>query len=172
MKRPNLLAPVGAPQAPTAPGPARDRGAGRRGARITLAWIGLALCAAAPTQALQRGTTDLGRAYISGGVGAAEQETLRTEGKGYGLAILTAARGSGDFLADVHVHITDAQSRTVLDTVMDGPWLLVDLPAGRYAVEATRNGRVQQHTVEFLANGRVETVFYFDNHLESDALAP
>lgn len=128
----------------------------------------LLLCAATPAMPMERGRTDLGSPFVSGGVGLAEQDTLKAEGAGYALSVLTATRGAGSYLADVRIHITDANSHAVLDTLMDGPWLLVDLPAGRYEVEATRNHRVQRHTISFLARGHVQTVFYFDNHLEDE----
>lgn len=142
------------------------------GAGFTMAISAVLLCAATQAHAMERGVTDLGKPFVSGGVGAAEQNALRAEGQGYGLAILTAAKGTGNFLADVRIHITDAQSHEVLDTLMDGPWLLVDLPAGRYEVEATRDHHAQKHTVSFLARGHAETIFYFDNHLENEAILP
>jgi hypothetical protein len=126
----------------------------------------------APAGALERGMTELGQPFVSGGVGATEQDTLNQERTGYDLTILTAARDSGNYLADVHIRITDSQSKQVLDTTMDGPWLFVELPAGRYQVEATRNNRVQTHSVTFLASGHSQTVFYFDNRVESDDSAP
>jgi hypothetical protein len=141
-------------------------------AGFAMAMSAVLLCVATPAHAMERGMTDLGKPFVSGGVGATEQGALRAEGPGYGLAILTAASGTGNFLADVRIHITDAQSHEVLDTLMDGPWLLVDLPAGRYEVEATRNHHAQKHTVSFLARGHAETIFYFDNHLEDEAIVP
>ncbi len=139
---------------------------------LAMAMSAVLLCTAAPVHAIERGTTDLGSAYISGGIGADEQSALKDEGKGFGLAILAAEAGTGNYLADVRIHIRDAQAREVLDTLMDGPWLLVDLPAGRYEVEATRNHRMQKHTVSFLARGHAETIFYFDNHLEDGPIVP
>jgi hypothetical protein len=133
------------------------------------ALLGLALT---PAGALERGTTVLGQSFVSGGVGSTERDTLNLEQAGYDLSILTAARGSGNYLADVHIRITDSQSRQVLDTDMDGPWLLVDLPAGRYQVEATRNHLVQRHFVTFLANSHSRTVFYFDNAVENELSIP
>lgn len=125
--------------------------------------------AMAPALALERGTTDLGQAFVSGGVGAAERGTLDLERSGYDLEVLTAAGRSGNYLADVHIRITDSQSKQVLDTLMDGPWLLIDLPAGRYQVEAVRGNRVQRHFVALLAGAHRQTVFYFDNQIEDDA---
>jgi hypothetical protein len=133
------------------------------------ALLGLAVV---PAGALERGTTGLGQPFVSGGVGATEQDTLDQERTGYDLAILTAVRGSGNYLADVHIRITDAHSELVLDTDLDGPWLFVELPAGRYRVQASRNDRVQEHTVSFLASGHRQTVFYFDNAKETEGSTP
>jgi len=119
-------------------------------------------CSLQPAGAMLRGTTDLGVPFVSGGVGTEEVATLSDEKKRYSLAILTAAKGSGAFLADVRIRISDEHSKVVLDTVMDGPWLLVDLPAGRYQVEASVNTLVQKKSVTFSAGDHRETVFYFD----------
>jgi len=115
-----------------------------------------------PAAAMLRGTTDLGVPFVSGGVGTEEVATLSDERKRYSLAILTAARGSGAFLADVRIRISDEHSTLVLDTVMDGPWLLVDLPAGRYQVEASAKSVMQKKFVTFSAGDHRQTVFYFD----------
>jgi hypothetical protein len=117
-----------------------------------------------PAAAMVRGTTDLGVPFVSGGVGTEEVATLSDEKKRYALAILTAAKGSGEFLADVRIRISDEQSRLVLDTVMDGPWLLINLPAGRYQIEASQNARVQKKSVALSAGDHQQTVFYFDTH--------
>jgi hypothetical protein len=122
--------------------------------------------------ALERGNTDLGGPYLSGGVGSTEMETIDGERIRYDLSILAAARGSGDFLADVHIRITDSHDRSLLDTVMDGPWLLVDLPPGRYEIDATRNLQVQKRIVSLTSNRHHESVFYFDNRSEDATPAP
>jgi hypothetical protein len=121
-------------------------------------------CSLQPAGAMVRGTTELGRPFVSGGVGAEEVATLSSEKRQYALAILTAAKGSGAFLADVRVRITDEQSKQVLDVVMDGPWLLVDVPAGRYQVEAVQNSRTQKNVVTVGTGDHRQTVFYFDTH--------
>jgi len=125
-----------------------------------------------PAAALVRGTTDLGVPFVSGGVGTEEVATLNDEKKRYALAVLTAAKGSGAFLADVRVRISDDQSKLVLDTVMDGPWLLVDLPAGRYQVEASQGARVQKKPVTIGAGDHRQTVFYFDTHDQVEIGSP
>jgi hypothetical protein len=130
----------------------------------------LALAAVlAPAGALVRGTTDSGLAFVSGGIGSEDMAALDQERGRYDLAILTAAKGSGAFLSDIHVRITDAHDVQVLDTVMDGPWLLVDLPAGHYTIAASLADQVQKSTLSLLANGHHQATFYFDTH---DAVEP
>jgi hypothetical protein len=138
----------------------------------TIALALASVCCLQPVCAMDRGTTELGRSYMSGGVGAEEMSALNAERGQYALAILTASKGSGAFLGDVHIRITDEQSRQVLDTVMDGPWLLVDLPAGRYQVEADHAAVVKKSTVALGASGHQQTVFYFDTHDEVEDLTP
>jgi hypothetical protein len=60
----------------------------------------------------------------------------------------------------------------VLDTVMDGPFLLADLPAGRYQVEAALGDKAHQNSVTVGAGGLRQTVFYFDTHDEVEAAIP
>jgi len=129
-------------------------------------------CLFQPVGAMVRGTTDLGRSYLSGGVGAEEMGTLNNERGQYALSILTASKGSGAYLADVRIRITDQQSRQVLDTVMDGPWLLVDLPAGRYLVEAVHGEVLKKIAVALGAGDHRQTVFYFDTHDQVEELTP
>jgi hypothetical protein len=119
-----------------------------------------------PAGAMVRGTTDTGRNFISGGVGIDEVAALNDERSKYALAVLTAARGSGAFLADIRIRITGVHDALILDTVMDGPWLLVDLPAGRYNIEATYNSRVQKTQLSLGSHGHQQATFYFDTQDE------
>jgi hypothetical protein len=130
----------------------------------------LALAAVlAPAGAMVRGSTDSGRSFVSGGVGSEEMAALDLERGRYALAILTAAKGSGAFLSDIRIRITDAHDAQVLETVMDGPWLLVDLPAGRYTIAATLDQRVQKTLIDLGSTGHHQATFYFDTH---DAVEP
>ena len=133
--------------------------------RHVAALLALAIVAM-PAGAIVRGTTDSGRDFVSGGVGSEEMEAINAERSRYALAVLTAAKGSGAFLSDVHVRIADAHESQVLDTVMDGPWLLVDLPPGRYTITATLNGQVQKTSLSLGNSGRRQATFYFDTHDE------
>ena len=88
--------------------------------------------------ALERGTTESGLSYVSGGVGADEKDLFNQEKRQHNLWLTTAVRGSGAYLAAVQVRILDRRTqKLVLEHTLDGPWLLATLPAGRYLIEAT-----------------------------------
>ena len=119
--------------------------------------------------ALQRGTTPAGGAYVSGGISESEQAMLRAERSTHTFWLITAAKGSGAYLADVLVRITDARNgQPVLEHRLDGPFLMVDLPPGRYRVEATvpKNRRgvpeTQRTTIAVSKGGLQQSVLYFD----------
>jgi hypothetical protein len=87
-------------------------------------------------QGLKEGTTTDGRRYVAGGIGIEEVAALQQQAPGFSLQLITAAP-SGAYLAGTEVRITDASNAVVLETTIDAPWLLVDLPGGRYTVRAS-----------------------------------
>ena len=60
---------------------------------------------------------------------------------------LLFARPGGEYLADVDVAIKQADGSTVLAMRAAGPVCLVDLPAGKYRVEAASGGARKSHMV-------------------------
>ncbi len=131
--------------------------------------LGACLVGALPlAQALDRGTTSAGVAYVSGGVGAEEQLEMAQEQSRHGFWLTTAARGSGAYLADVQVRIVVAGTRrVVLERTMAGPWLFVALPPGRYDVVARfrdRAGGAEQalsKSTTIRAGERRQMILYF-----------
>lgn len=121
--------------------------------------IGVSPYAAA--QSVREGRTAQDRPFIAGGIGLDESEQMKSMARDFPLSITVAAK-SGAYLADSHVKIQDARGQTVLDTQLDAPYLLVDLPPGKYNVEATIQGKKQQRSVEIAANGRAKVLFSFD----------
>ena len=112
----------------------------------------LCACAAAPwiAQAQTDGmpgmkVQDAGR-YVCGGVGSDESLAMRAAMKAHPLALLFA-RASGAYLADVDVMVKDAKGGTALAMRASGPICLVDLPAGRYTVEAASEGVTKSQVV-------------------------
>jgi hypothetical protein len=119
--------------------------------------------ACASASALTRTTFGEGRAAVSGGVGDLEQSTLKKERGKYSLWAITAARGSGAYLSDARVQINDRHGRMVYTGTLDGPWLMMDLPPGRYTVEAIFQDQVQRKTTTIgSGQDRKQMIFHFD----------
>ena len=129
--------------------------------------LALALAALAmPSWALVEGKTAQGEPYVSGGVGSTEEASLKQRSAEFSLRILVAAAGSGAYLADARVRITDASGKQVLDVRTDGPWLLVNLKLGAYKVVATVGGQTREQATTIHPGDRHEMVFRFDVPVE------
>jgi len=133
----------------------------------------VAVTAISAEAALIEGKTNDGRRYVAGGIGTEEVDTLHQQAPSFSLQLITAAR-TGAYLAGTQVRIVGPGNNVVLDTTIDGPWLLVDLPGGNYTVRATHSG----HTVEqrlAIAPGKPQrVVLTFDAPVdrEGQALPP
>lgn len=100
--------------------------------------------------------------YLSGGVGLDELEELAGRAKKFNLKVVTAAERSGAFLADVRVKVIGAgDAQVLLDTTMDGPWLLAQLPPGKYVLEATFEGKTFTKTIAIPNTGLRDVYFYW-----------
>src|SRR5437899_2853414 len=102
---------------------------------------------------------DGGAQYVCGGVGSDESVAMRAAMKDHPLSLLFA-RASGAYLADVAVTVKDAGGTTALAMRASGPVCLVDLPAGRYTVEAESEG-VTKVQVVTLSGGSKTADFRF-----------
>ncbi|HET9978111.1 MAG TPA: hypothetical protein VFQ20_11780 [Burkholderiaceae bacterium] len=133
---------------------------GRRALRATLAILGVLTATAA--LALQAGQTAQGRPFVSGGVSHEELVALHQRRDAYTLWVVTAALRSGAHLADVRVAIRDAKGQTVFDQALDGPWLFVDLPLGRYSVRASYARQTRERMTTIHRGDHHQVFFYFD----------
>jgi hypothetical protein len=98
--------------------------------------------------------------YLSGGVGRDEQEALQAVRGDYNLHV-TFAQRDGHYLSDVHVTILDDHGATLLEAVAQGPWLLTNLPPGKYSVSAALRGKAQQRIIQVPAVGQAAVYFYW-----------
>jgi hypothetical protein len=131
------------------------------------ACVFFAATAAFPALAMTEGRTTDDRPFVSGGVDAAEIADIRAKQPFFSLSLLTAARGSGAYLAAVKVRITDGAGKTtLLETEMDGPYLLVDLQPGKYQLEAVNEGETQKRTVTLRQGAPQRLVLYFKSYAE------
>jgi len=131
------------------------------------AFVLLTGTAGVPAFAMTDGRTSDDRPFVSGGVDDAEVADIRTKQPSYSLSLLTAAR-SGAYLAGVKVRITDGAGKAILlETEMDGPYLLVDLQPGTYQLEAVNEGgEKQKRTVTLRKGAPQRLVLYFKSYAE------
>ena len=117
---------------------------------------------------------DLGQiSFISGGIGADEAEAMKAQASSYALALTFAQhqRGQDVYLASVPVVIRTADGgATVLDTVTEGPYLLVNLPEGRYRVSAVYQHNEKTAEVQVRAGAHQRHTFVWQG-AASDAVA-
>jgi hypothetical protein len=98
--------------------------------------------------------------YVSGGIGLDEREAMSAIASEYNLKIVFALK-EGNYLADASVLIKNAQGRTFLDAVSDGPWFYAKLPAGHYTVTATIAEKAENQAVEIKSTGHAVLHFYW-----------
>jgi hypothetical protein len=108
-------------------------------------------------------------AYVSGGIGKSEARLFERQMARYPLAIelVEHARRRAAFTADAKVTIVDARGRAVLDTRAAGPFMLVDLPDGRYSIVASL-GRAQlrKAVVQVRRGELARATFEFPRHTD------
>ncbi len=100
--------------------------------------------------------TQNGITYLSGGIGSDQVTAMNAAAKDYALMLTCSVQDTGAYLADVKVSITDKAGTVVLETVTDGPILLVRLSPGQYRVSADSNGAVVEKTVQIGASQPVK----------------
>ena len=72
--------------------------------------------------------------YACAGIGAASRSDPRWAT--FPVKLVFAA-ADGSFLGDPAVTVSDATGKPVFQAQCDGPWVLIDLPAGSYKVHST-----------------------------------
>lgn len=140
----------------------RTRLLGLRRLAVAAASLTAAL-AAAQTPDLPAAQVANGVRYITGGIGEGESAAFRRERARFPLAIEVYARDEGRdaFTAEADVTVRDATGHTVLQTMLDGPFLLAEVPPGRYAIEVTLLGVTQRQQATVRARRSARNVFVF-----------
>jgi hypothetical protein len=91
--------------------------------------------------------------YLSGGIGSDESEAIKAARDSYPLTLTLAGKADGRdvYLSSVPVTIRDASGKTVLEVTTSGPYLLADLPAGRYEISARYAGEEKKTSASITA---------------------
>jgi len=99
--------------------------------------------------------------YVTGGIGEDEAAAFRQAAAAYPLEMLFVGKAGprNEFLADVRVSVRNRSGTASLETTADGPFLLAELPAGKYTIEAEYRGERKRRAVEIRSGVHQRAVF-------------
>lgn len=94
-----------------------------------------------------------GISYISGGVGE-EETTILAEAKQWPLLLELSQieNGRGVWIFGVRIKILNGKKQLLFDAQADGPYMLINLDAGEYVIDASYQGVSQQRFISIKAN--------------------
>jgi len=106
--------------------------------------------------------------YMSGGIGSREAKAMKAAENRYDLALefVKRAKPKDEYLADISVTVKDKSGKMVLDTRSDGPFLLADMPAGKYTIVADYAGHKLTRTAEVMSRHHEQLVFLWPEKTE------
>lgn len=120
-----------------------------------------------------RARTADGYELLSGGVTLEDRIAMHAERGRYSLWVATVAKPSGAYLVDASLRIIHLETkRLILERKMEGPWLFVALPEGRYEVSAAiRDADAEQNQtlatrVNIQKTGQRQAVLRFDSRAD------
>jgi hypothetical protein len=90
-----------------------------------------------------------GISYITGGVGEEESQAILSEAKHWPilLELSQLENGRGVWIFGAKIKILNAKNQVVFDAQADGPYMLVNLPAGDYLLEGAYQGVTQKRSI-------------------------
>jgi hypothetical protein len=93
--------------------------------------------------------------YLTGGIGADESEAILQQARSWPLVLELAQSGPARaaYISDVRVTIKDGSDNVILDTVTEGPFLLVRLAPGRYSLDASYESKTLHRDVSIGKGG-------------------
>jgi hypothetical protein len=131
--------------------------------------LSLSLCLSMPVLAAGSNCSNKEITCLSGGIGSTEREELQQQAGQYNFWLRTAASKSGAYLANIKVIVRNEKTKAVLlTTSLDGPWLFLALPEGRYEVEAhyhdkaTRSDQIVKKVTDIKKGGQRQMMMYFE----------
>lgn len=88
--------------------------------------------------------------FITGGIGSDESGAMFAAAKQWSLLIEMSeidGSGRGVWIAGINIRVLNAKQQTILETVCDGPLMLLNAPSGQYTVEASYQGKLLKRSV-------------------------
>ena len=94
-----------------------------------------------------------GVSYITGGVGEEESSAILAEAKQWPLLLELSQleNGRGVWIFGSQIKILDAKNAVVFDAKADGPYMLINLTAGDYVIQASYQGVEQKRSISMKA---------------------
>jgi len=111
--------------------------------------------------ALPAAQSQAGVKYVQGGIGKDESEAMLRESKNYPLALIFSGGKRNSYLGNIDIRVRDGAGKTVLQTTAQGPIMLVDLPAGRYVVDARYRDKTVTQKIELSGKGSKRVDFHW-----------
>ncbi len=92
--------------------------------------------------------------YISGGVGEGETAAILAEAKQWSLLLELSQleNGRGMWIFGANIKITNSTKKIIFDAQANGPYMLINLDAGDYLIEASYQGVAQTRSVSIKTN--------------------
>jgi hypothetical protein len=88
--------------------------------------------------------------FITGGIGTDESSAMFAAAKKWSLLIEMSeidGSGRGAWIAGIDIRVLNAKQQSILETVCDGPLMLLNVPPGQYIVEASYQGKLLKRSV-------------------------
>ncbi len=88
--------------------------------------------------------------FITGGIGSDESSAMFAAAKKWSLLIETSeidSSGRGVWIAGINIRVLNSKQQTILETVCDGPLMLLNALPGQYTIEASYQGKLLKRSV-------------------------
>lgn len=111
--------------------------------------------------------------YVTGGIGEDQAAAFRHAAASYPLEMLFVekAGAKNEFLADVSVSVRDRSGTALLETTTDGPFLLAELPDGKYSIDAEYRGEHKHRSIEIRSGAHQSAIFVWAPHDKAEQAA-
>lgn len=103
-----------------------------------------------------------GVSYITGGVGEEESTAILAEAKQWPLLLELSQleNGRGVWIFGSQIKILNTKNAVIFDAKADGPYMLINLTAGDYTIQASYQG-VEQKKAISIKSGAVQKISIF-----------
>ena len=90
-----------------------------------------------------------GISYMTGGVGEGEAGAILAEAKQWPLLLELSQieDGRGVWIFGAKIKVTNAKKQAIFDAQADGPYMLINLDAGEYSIEASYQDVYQKRSI-------------------------